>query len=53
MARIEAGVEPEPRRLVYRKLDERLINLVKNFNEEIHDGSYIPYLKSIAHNLNF
>lgn len=53
IARIEAGNEPPPRKTVYVKEDERLMKLVKKFNEDIHDGSFLPYLKAIAHNTRF
>lgn len=49
-ARMEAGREPEHRRPKYIKSDERLLKIVKQFGSSIHDGSFLPYLKSIAHN---
>lgn len=53
MARIEAGAEAPARQPIYVQSDKRLIALVKNFNNDIHDGSYLPYLKSIAHNTRY
>lgn len=50
LSRIEAGQEPAAKRPAFVKSDERLIKLVKKFNEEIFDDTYLPYLKSIAHN---
>lgn len=49
-ARMEAGREPEHRRKKYIKSDEQLLKIVKRFGSSIHDGSFLPYLKSIAHN---
>lgn len=53
MARIEAGTEAAARRPIYVRSDKKLIALVKKFDGEIHDGSYLPYLKSIAHNARY
>ncbi|XP_055308641.1 uncharacterized protein LOC129572655 [Sitodiplosis mosellana] len=53
MARIEAGNEAAARRKTYVQSDKRIIELVKQFDADIHDGSYLPYLKSIAHNARF
>lgn len=53
MARIEAGIEPDARKKLYMKADLALIKLVKKFNDDIHDGSFLPYLKAIAHNARF
>lgn len=50
MAQIEGGADPPPRRMRYTKNDERIFKLVKKFDSEIQDGSFLPYLKSIAHN---
>lgn len=53
MARIEAGNQPAARKPSYVKSDKRLIELVKKFDSQIHDGSYLPYLHSIAHNARY
>lgn len=53
LAQIEGGKEPDPQRKKYEKHDQKLIKLVKNFHEAIHDGSFMPYLLSIAHNNRF
>lgn len=53
MARIEAGATVAARDKKYVKMDQKLIELVKAFDKSIHDGSYMPYLKSIAHNTRF
>lgn len=50
LSRIEAGHDPAPQRPKYDANDKRLIKIVQKFNEAIFDDSYIPYLKSIAHN---
>lgn len=50
MAQIEAAVNAPPRRKQYTKNDERIFKIVQKFESEIHDGSFLPYLKSIAHN---
>lgn len=51
MARIEAGAEPASRRPAYVQAEKKIIELVKKFHANIHDGSFMPYLKSIAHNV--
>lgn len=53
IAQIEAGREPAARKRVYVSTDKKLMSLVKKFNDDIHDGSFMPYLKSIAHNARF
>lgn len=53
MARIEAGVDPAARKAAYAKNEKRLVELVKKFDANIHDGSFLPYLHSIAHNARF
>lgn len=55
MAQIEAGQVPPARKPNYVREDLRLFRLVKKFNEEIafHDGSFLPYLKSVAHNTHY
>lgn len=50
LSRIEAGREPAPKRPAFVANDKRLIKLVQKFNDEIFDDTYLPYLKSIAHN---
>lgn len=52
LSRIEAGHEPAARRPAYVANDQRLINIVQKFNREVFDDSYIPFLKSVAHNLS-
>lgn len=53
IARIEGGADPAARKLVYVKSEKRLLKLVKQFDANIHDGSFLPYLHSIAHNARF
>lgn len=53
LAQIEAGNEAAPRKNKYEMEDQKLIKLVKKFDATIHDGSYMPYLLSIAHNNRF
>lgn len=53
MALSEAGTQHHPKRLQYQKHDKILLKIVKRFNEDIQDGNFIPYMKSIAHNLSF
>lgn len=53
MARIEGGADAGARNPVYVAHEKKLIELVKKFNADIHDGSYMPYLKSIAHNARY
>lgn len=53
MVLIEAGEPSQKRRPQYVKFDKRLIGIVKSFKRENIDGSYLPYLKSIAHNTFF
>lgn len=53
IARIEAGTNPDTRRIKYTKHDAKLLELVKKFDDDIHVGSFLPYLKSIAHNTQF
>lgn len=50
MTQIEAGREPAARRTKYLQSEKKLIELVKKIDADIHDGSFMPYLKSIAHN---
>lgn len=50
LSRIEAGNEPAAKRPAYVAHDKRLIAIVKKFHSEVFDGSYMPYLKAIAHN---
>lgn len=53
MARIEAGHSPEPRKPLYIKSDERILRIVKNFDNRNEDETFLPYLKRIAHNVTF
>lgn len=53
MARIEAGQSPEPRKPIYVKSDERLLTIVKDFDNRREEDTYLPYLKKIAHNVTF
>ncbi|XP_055306982.1 uncharacterized protein LOC129571240 [Sitodiplosis mosellana] len=50
IAQVEGGKEPGARRTKYENEDQKLIKLVKKFDQDIHDGSFMPYLLSIAHN---
>lgn len=50
LSRIEAGHDPAPKRPQYDAYEKRLINIVKKFSVDVFDGSYLPYLKAIAHN---
>lgn len=52
IARIEAGNDPTPQRPKYAKHEARLIKLVQKLNAEVaFDGQYMPYLLSLAHNI--
>lgn len=53
MVQIEAGNDPDPKRKKYDIAEKKLIKLVQKFDKTIHDGSFMPYLKSIAHNNRF
>lgn len=53
IAQIEAGNDAGARRTKYENDDVKLIKLVKKFDQSIHDGSFMPYLLSIAHNNRF
>lgn len=53
MALIEAGSEHDPKRPKFRKLEEKLLKIVKQVEDDIVDGNFLPYLKRIAHNLAF
>ncbi|XP_031639266.1 uncharacterized protein LOC116351317 [Contarinia nasturtii] len=53
IAQCEAGNDPDRRRKKYEMADKKLIRLIDKFDKTIHDGSYIPYLKEIAHNARF
>lgn len=53
IAQIEAGTEADPRRKQYEMQDQKLIKLVKKFHADIHDGSLLPYVLSIAHNTRY
>lgn len=53
MLRIESGQSPQEQRPKYRKEEKRILQLVKKHSTAIHDGSYLPYLKVIAHNVRF
>lgn len=53
MALIEAGTQHHPKNPKTRKHDEKLINIVKRFSDDIQDGNFLPYMHSIAHSLSF
>lgn len=53
MALIEAGTEHEPKRPKFRKFDEKILKIVKQIEDDILDGSFLPFIKRIAHNLAF
>lgn len=50
MAQIEAGAKPPARRMRYTKHDEEIFKLVKDFSNELQDGSFLPFMTAIAHN---
>lgn len=50
LSRIEAGHSPHPRRPEYIARDKRLLQIVKKFHDDVFEGTFIPFLKSIAHN---
>lgn len=52
MSLIEAGHDPKARRPEYVASEKRLLKIVKKFHDDVFDGSYLPYLKSLAHNLS-
>lgn len=51
LARIEAGYDPTARRPAYVAHEKRILKIVKDFHQDVFDGHYLPYLKSIAHNM--
>lgn len=53
LARIEGGANPPPRRPKYVKSDQRIIDTIKKFNEDIFEGSFQKYLTTLAHNVSF
>lgn len=46
LARIEAGHDPMARRPVYIANEQRILKLVQQFDRDVFDGYYLPYLKS-------
>lgn len=52
MALANSGVDPDPPRPKYRKQEKRIFDLVKKFDTEIQDGSFLKYMESIAHNVH-
>lgn len=52
MSRIEAGQEPQARRPEYIKNEKRILKIAQKFHDDVFDGSYLPYLKSLAHNVS-
>lgn len=50
LAKIERGDDPEPTRLKYRKLNERIEKIVKTY-EKSDSFDVLHYLTSLAHNI--
>jgi hypothetical protein len=48
MEQCVSGSQPPPKRLKYRKIDEKLSNLVKSYDLK---SDYVDYLRGIAHNV--
>lgn len=53
MALVEAGTQNPPKRPKYAKSERKVFDIVKRFDEEIQDESFIMYLKAIAHSISF
>lgn len=53
MSLIGAGVEANLSQPKYRKQEERIFKLVKKFDSDIQDGSFLIYIKTIANNVAF